>query len=459
MMAQHEQAPPVWIQNLYLRVELERIQPLLQAKGLKLCSHPSDETLSTIVLFGESTPWDELTGLLEDCRKRNLHTIAAGLHHRPLELSKVWDMLEHGAEDVIAWHSTAQPESVVSERVARWNYIEDKLNSKRIKERLVGESKPWLNLLRQLVEISCFSKAPVLLLGESGTGKELVARLVHDLDNRPNKRDYVILDCSTLVPELSGSEFFGHEKGAFTNAIANRDGAFALANEGTLFLDEIGELPIHLQAELLRVIQEGSYKRVGSNNWRTTNFRLVSATNRKLREEVKQGLFREDLFYRLSTCVCHVPPLRDRRADIPALAAHFVKEVCHPAAPPSFDEPVLQYLLGRDYPGNVRELRQLVARILARHPEKNGLITVGDIPPEDLCSLQLSQHGWHENGFTDAIRQALAHGVGLKDIKRIASDVAMNVAIETACGNLQDAAARLDVSDRLVQGYLAERRR
>src|SRR5262249_683962 len=151
-------------------------------------------------------------------------------------------------------------------------------------------------------------------IGESGTGKELIARLIHDLDSRPGKPPLVVVDCTTIVPGLSGSEFFGHERGAFTGAINTRDGAFALANGGTLFLDEIGELPQPMQAELLRVIQERKYKRVGSNAWQHTDFRLVSATNMDLESGVAKGAFRGDLYYRIAGWVCRTPPLRERKA-------------------------------------------------------------------------------------------------------------------------------------------------
>lgn len=448
----------VWVHNMYLSCELERIQPILQSEGIDCCDCPKENTTSAIVLFGESTPWEELMRFIDNCCKSDQLVIAIGMIHQSIELAKIWELLDQGAEEVLSWYHTPHPEKVISTRLARWSYIESRVHSATIKEKLIGSSKPWIKLLRQVIEIACFSKSSVLIQGESGTGKELIARLIHDLDARQNKKDYVILDCSTIVPELSGSEFFGHEKGAFTSAIANRDGAFALANDGTLFLDEIGELPLNLQAELLRVVQEGSYKRVGSNNWRNTNFRLISATNHLLREDVKNGAFREDLYYRISTCVCCIPPLRERRGDIAALSMHFVKEIINTTELPSFDENVLHYLISRDYPGNVRELRQLISRILTRHPENNNLITIGDIPQEDRQTLHVSQNSWKENGFADSIRQALAYGVCLKDIKRIASEVAMNIAIEESGGNLQDAAARLDVSDRLVQGFWAERK-
>src|SRR5678816_1272096 len=139
-----------------------------------------------------------------------------------------------------------------------------------------------------------------LIAGESGTGKELVARLIHALDRREPKGPFVVLDCTTVSPELAGSEFFGHERGAFTTAVTAREGAFAMADGGTLFLDEVGELPLTLQAELLRVIQERVYKRVGSNIWKQVNFRLICATNRNLLEEEARGAFRRDFYYRLA---------------------------------------------------------------------------------------------------------------------------------------------------------------
>lgn len=143
-----------------------------------------------------------------------------------------------------------------------------------------------MTALRRIVEVACFTTSPLLLEGESGTGKELVARLFHHLDPREGKRDLIVVDCTTIVPTLSGSEFFGHERGAFTGAMSAREGAFAAADRGTLFLDEIGELPLTMQAELLRVIQEGTYKWVGADHWRKTSFRLVCATNRDLEAEL-----------------------------------------------------------------------------------------------------------------------------------------------------------------------------
>jgi len=406
------------------------------------------------VVVGESTVWQEVCDYLEHCKQQDLHTVCIGLYNRPLEHHKIWELLHSGAEEVLQWNLLSQPEQILKARLKRWTEVDNLLETAAVKEQLIGSSPCWRKLLRQVVEMAVYSTAPVLLLGESGTGKELLARLIHQLDSRANKRDLVVLDCTTVSPELSGSEFFGHEKGAFTNAVSNRDGAFALADGGTLFLDEIGELPLPLQAELLRAVQEKMYKRVGSNFWRHTNFRLVSATNRDLSAEVRHGGFREDLFFRLSACVCHVPPLRERIGDVPLLAGHFLKQALHTAAAPPFDEHLLTYLRTRPYPGNVRELQQLVARIAYRHIGR-GPVTVGDLPERDRPDAVRLQNPWSISEFETVLRIAISNGIGLKEIKRCVSNKAMELAILEAEGNLQDAAYRLQVSDRTIQLYLA----
>jgi transcriptional regulator with GAF, ATPase, and Fis domain len=151
----------------------------------------------------------------------------------------------------------------------------------------------------------------------------MVARLIHNLDSRPGKGNLVVLDCTTVVPSLSGSEFFGHDRGAYTGAVLERKGAFELADGGTLFLDEVGELPAPMQAELLRVVQEGTFKRVGSNLWRKSEFRLICATNRNLEEEQEVGTFRSDFYYRIAGWKLRLPSLRERPDDIVALFLHF----------------------------------------------------------------------------------------------------------------------------------------
>ncbi|MBF5041655.1 sigma-54-dependent Fis family transcriptional regulator [Aggregicoccus sp. 17bor-14] len=372
-----------------------------------------------------------------------------------------WLLLRGGASDVLAWEQLEHPVEEIAVRLERWRAVGALLDSACVREHLVGTSPAWLPVLQQVVEVAAFTDASVLLLGESGTGKEEVARLIHALDARPDKRELVTLDCGTVMPELSGSEFFGHERGAFTGAVTARDGAFALADGGTLFLDEVGELPAPLQAQLLRAVQEHTFKRVGSNVWQHADFRLVCATNRDLEGEVARGAFRRDLYHRLAAWVCRLPPLRERPEDILPLARHFIG-AARPGRPPlQLGAPVREYLLRRSYPGNVRELRQLVLRLCKRHVGE-GPLSVGDMPPEELPAAQritvdavvspggVAGEPWQE-AFRASIRRALGLGVGLKEIGRIAADTAIQLALGEEEGNLQRAARRLGVTDRALQ--------
>ena len=368
-----------------------------------------------------------------------------------------WDLLQAGASDVLTWDQSRDCSAHVAARLTRWAAVDELVHSNSVRENLIGTSPTWISVLREVIEAARFTDSPVLILGESGTGKELVARLIHNLDARPGKSELDVLDCTTIVPELSGSEFFGHERGAFTGAVAPRDGAFALADGGTLFLDEVGELPLALQAQLLRVVQEHTYKRVGGNAWQRANFRLVCATNRDLLQEVAQSRFRRDLYYRIAGCICHVPPLRDHREDIPELVNHFLCECGSDREPPKLDNLVRDLLLKRDYPGNVRDLRQLIVRISHRHVG-TGLITIGDIPEEERPTNESFPSDWRDTHFESAIRQALALRVGLKDISNAATDTAIRIAVEEEQGNLQRAARNLGVTDRALQMRRANRR-
>jgi transcriptional regulator with GAF, ATPase, and Fis domain len=274
--------------------------------------------------------------------------------------------------------------------------------------------------------------------------------LIHDIDPARQKNKFVILDCTTVVPELSGSEFFGHERGAFTGASTTRDGAFALANGGTLFLDEVGDLPLKLQAQLLRVVQERTYKRVGGNTWYNTDFRLVCATNRDLVKEVQTGTFRSDLYYRIANWTCKLPSLNERREDILRLAEHFMKQFMSDGRQPEIEPSVRDYLLCREYPGNVRDLKQLISRIMYRYVGR-GPITAGNIPDEERPRPDTCKLGWCDEDFEKAIRKALLHDVSLREIRRMSENVAIRIALGEENGNLQRAAKRLGVTDRALQ--------
>jgi transcriptional regulator with GAF, ATPase, and Fis domain len=356
-----------------------------------------------------------------------------------------WKLLNAGASEVLVWKETGKPIASIIARLEYWEKAKQQLQY--LHKLLIGKSKVWLSTLRQIVEMAS-SNGPVLLLGESGTGKELVTKEIHNLDARPDKQELVVVDCTTIVPSLSGSELFGHEKGAFTNAISTRDGAVALANGGSLFLDELGELPAPLQAELLRVLQEGTYKRVGSNTWRKTNFRLISATNRHLAEDVKNGRFRQDLFFRVSGYTCHLPPLRERREDIPMLVDYFLQHIHNKRQP--VDPEVYQFLSVRDYPGNVRELQQLVSRIACKHVG-DGPFTLGDIPEADRPNFRETESLPGKEELEQAVKRLLYSGVGLKDLKEMVTTVAKEIAIEDQNGNIKEAAQKLGCSERILQ--------
>ncbi len=383
--------------------------------------------------------------------------LAICLNADKIEPAQMWGLLDAGASDVLLWSELPKNAEQVHSRILRWHDVQHLANSDEVKGVLIGNSAPWRNLVRSVVEVAAFTQASILVTGDTGTGKELIARLVHQLDPRPEKGELVILDCSTLSSELSGSEFFGHERGAYTGAQGNRDGAFALADGGVLFLDEVGELPPALQAQLLRVIQEKKYKRLGSNHWQHTEFRLVCATNRDLEQEVLKGNFRADLFYRIAGWRCRTPALRERKEDILPLAQHFLASLDRRAAHYELDPAVRQYLLTRDYPGNVRELRQVVSRIWYRHTGASP-ITIGDVPMDERSHQIAASQFWPDNDFLGAIKHAVNLGIGLKEISQAAADLAMQVGLEQEDGNLQRAAKRLGVTDRALQMRKANRR-
>lgn len=372
-------------------------------------------------------------------RTRNAQVIAVGTSAGSLPRGAGLELLSAGASDVVQLGDPMTAARAIAARFRRWAAVDRLIDSAVVRKNLIGDHTRWRSFLRRVVDVAHFSNLPVLIRGESGTGKELVARLIHTLDAREDKKDLVVLDCTTIVPELSGSEFFGHERGAYTGAAGARDGAFALADGGTLFLDEVGELPLRLQAELLRVVQEGTYKRVGGNTWQKTKFRLVSATHRDLEAEMSDGRFRRDFYYRIAAWSCTLPPLRERREDIPALARHFLH------APP--DPAVLELLISRDYPGNIRDLRHLCDRIDYRHVGE-GPITLGEVPEEERRGdVSLVTGGL----FDEAARVSMLCGMGLKEIANAAADASVRLALQLEEGNVGRAAERLGITDRGLQ--------
>ncbi len=292
---------------------------------------------------------------------------------------------------------------------------------------LVGKA-PSMQLLYRRIEKIAGTEATLLISGESGTGKELVARAVHRLSRRASG-EFVAVNCAAVPEGLIESEFFGAEKGAYTGAVAARIGRFEAASGGTLFLDEIGELPLAIQPKLLRALQEGVITRVGGQRELRTDVRLVAATNRALEAEVAAGRFREDLYYRLNVVPIVLPPLRERREDIPALVEHFAARAArlHGLDPaPVIPRAVLRRLIDAPWKGNVRELGNVVERLLLL--ADGGGISVDDLPPESVVEP------------TGGIRLP-AEGLSLAALE----SSLLHQALERAGGNRSRAAKLLDL--------------
>jgi DNA-binding NtrC family response regulator len=258
--------------------------------------------------------------------------------------------------------------------------LREQVSSLENVENLVGNSPAIQNVLRQIESVAP-SNASVIITGESGTGKELVARAIHA--NSPRRFfPLVTVHCGALTESLLESELFGHEKGAFTGAVYSRKGRFEMADNGTVFLDEIATIPAKMQVELLRVLETKTFVRVGGTKEISSDFRIICATNRDLKSMVDQGLFREDLYYRLNVVNIFVPPLRERKEDIPLLAGHFIAKYCIPMNKPivGIDADALRRLEEFSYPGNIRELENIIERAIVIGNGKR--ITVKDLPSD-----------------------------------------------------------------------------
>lgn len=364
--------------------------------------------------------------------------------------------------------------AVLQACTARRAAIEQALSRPAVVDNLIGRSAVWRSTLATVAETALFSQAALLLTGPTGTGKELLARMLHTLDPRADKGELVVVDCTTLTQDLAGSELFGHERGAYTGAVGERPGAVALADRGTLFLDEVGELPLALQAQFLRVLQEQCYRRVGASRWQRASFRLVCATHRDLLSEVAAGRFRSDLFHRLAANVCHTPALSERVQDIPLLVRHVVAQAAGPR-PPAVSPTLMDYLCRRDYAGHVRELVQLVRACLRRHPGA-GALTLSCLPEEEIRAWQevaeASEAGETRDtgtGFEETlgerdsaadaafddrrldafVRCALQSGLGLKELGRRVEASAVRIAL-TESDSVTSAASRLGVTPRAL---------
>jgi len=301
--------------------------------------------------------------------------------------------------------------------------LHQKLEERYRFENIIAKS-PKMQQVIEVIKIVARSNATVLIIGDSGTGKELVARAIHSQSHRHGK-PFIAVSCAALPESLLESELFGHEKGSFTGAYAQKKGKFEIANRGSLFLDEIGEMSANIQVHLLRVLEEKEFTRVGGNELIKVDVRVISATNKELKKAVASGQFREDLYYRLNVVTIELPPLRERKEDIPLLAQHFLRKFAleNQKEFTGFSPEATDFLLKYEWPGNVRELENAIERavILAKNP----YIEVTDLPQENLL-----------------LARSASPGKGLKEVEK---NHVLDILTQTG-GNYSEAARILGIS-------------
>ncbi len=310
-------------------------------------------------------------------------------------------------------------------------------------EGMIGKNPSMLSVY-QLIEKVAPAPSSVLITGESGTGKELVARAIHNLSPR-REAPFISVNCAALSHTLLESELFGHEKGAFTDAISMRKGRFELADGGTLFLDEIGEMPASLQAKLLRVLQERAFERVGGNTTLTIDVRILTATNREIKDEVDKGNFREDLYYRLNVIHIHLPPLRERVDDIPALVTHFLQKNAGRLGKEqiTISPEALRLLVTLPWEGNIRELENTIERAAILCADDR--IEAEDVQPD---STEFRAQKW-SSGLD--LAQFVPEGLGLSEVLNGIEEKLVRQALENANNIQARAAEQLGITKSLLQ--------
>ncbi len=332
---------------------------------LIMTAHGSGPTALEAMQLGA---YDFITKPLD--MQKVLSSVARALHHMQLE-REIEEL--RGQRFLNADTAAAQPSEVDHASI-----------------RLIGSSPGWIEVFKNIGKVAK-TDVGVLVLGESGTGKEMVARAIHEHSHRSHK-PFIIVNCAALPPELIESELFGHERGSFTSAIAQKTGKFEVANGGTVFLDEIGELPLALQPKLLRILQEHTFERVGATSQVRTDVRIIAATNRQLDHDVENKLFRADLYYRLNTYALRLPPLRERVSDILPLAEHFLEQYARRNGMPKQGlSPEAGEVLERHaFPGNVRELEHLMERTAV---QAGGRAITAEMIEEQLSTNHVSSTG------------------------------------------------------------------
>jgi two-component system, NtrC family, response regulator HydG len=353
---------------------------------------------------------------------------------KPLDIHELRAAVEKAAEPLRLQRQTAE--------------LNRRLDEKFGFEGVVGSSQQMRRIVTQLQQIAP-TDSTVLIQGESGTGKELVARAIHQNSRRKSK-PFVPLNISALSESILESELFGHEKGSFTGAERRRIGQFEYANGGTLFLDEVGEMPMPTQIKLLRVLEDGQITRVGTNEPLRVNVRLVAATNADLKDMVARGTFRKDLYHRLNVVNVVLPPLRERKMDIPLLMEHFLKEMTsrHGKNVDGFSKAAQQALQAYDWPGNIRQLRNTVELMVV--VDLDGLLDVDDLP-DDIPPLHAAHPDAARAGL-DAIGADGLVGKPLTDVERFY----ILKALELTQGKREEAASLLGIGERTLYRKIKE---
>ncbi len=363
------------------------------------------------------------------------------------QIEEAVQVMKEGAFDYLSKPIDLDALEVLIKKARERQYLisENKILKEQLKEKyrfdaIISQSGAMETVLNTAGRVAR-SKATVLIRGESGTGKELIARAIHYASDRSSK-PLVIVNCAALSPSLLESELFGHEKGAFTGAISQRIGRFEQADGGTLFIDEVGDLPLQTQVKLLRALQFGEFERVGGNQTIKVDVRVIAATNRNLEELIQKGEFREDLYYRLNVVTIHIPPLRERKADIPVLIRHFIEKYAgeNQKSISGISKEAQDYLMRYHFPGNVRELENIIERavVLAR----NSLITIDDLPQG--LEIQNEQSIFNPKDFSHSYEE-----------KMTAFERTMiEEALKQKRGNQSQAAKLLGISERHLRSRM-----
>lgn len=318
--------------------------------------------------------------------------------------------------------------------------IDNKLSNTQIiqSEYLLNSNNKIFKNMLKIAEKAALSNTNILILGESGTGKDIIAKHIHKLSHRKNEK-LMAVNCQVFSEGILESELFGHEKGSFTGAIEKHIGIFEEANNGTLFLDEIGEISLNTQIKLLRVLEGRMFERIGSNKSISTNIRLISATNKMLTEEIKKGRFREDLFYRINTITIEIPPLRERKEDIPILINFLLDQLQNSLNKKIYkvEEELINLLILYDFPGNVRELKNILERLVVL--SDNGILKTDDLP-----NLNINNNENNKKIYS------------LKEVRQLAEAKYIKYVLENSNGNITEAAKSMNISRRQLYNKLDE---